>query len=174
VRIRFALTGALAALVAVLALTAGTATAADPATSLTTPVAGTTNTGSALSGVATITGFALNSAGQLVANGTITGTLTDATGAVTNLTDTTFSTIVTPAASGPGCQILDLTLGPLNLNLLGLVVTLNQVHLNITAVPGPGNLLGNLLCSVTHLLDSGNTGGLQSLLNILNGLLGGL
>jgi hypothetical protein len=78
------------------------------------------------------------------------------------------------AGSGPGCQILDLTLGPLNLNLLGLVVTLNQVHLNITAVPGPGNLLGNLLCSVTHLLDSGNTAGLQSLLNILNGLLGGL
>jgi hypothetical protein len=54
------------------------------------------------------------------------------------------------------------------------VVTLNQVHLNITAVPGPGNLLGNLLCSVTHLLDGGNTAGLQSLLNILNGLLGGL
>jgi len=113
-RIRFALTGALVALVAALALTAGTATAARPATSLTTPVAGTTNTGSALSGVATITGFALNSAGQLVANGTITGTLTDAAGAVTNLTDTTFSTIVTPAATGPGCQILDLTLGPLN------------------------------------------------------------
>jgi hypothetical protein len=44
------------------------------------------------------------------------------------------------AGSGPGCQILDLTLGPLNLNLLGLVVTLNQVHSNITAVRGPGNL----------------------------------
>jgi hypothetical protein len=173
-RIRLALSGALVALLAVLAFTAGTAAAAPRSTSLTTPVAGTTNTGGTLSGVATITSFALNSAGQLVANGTITGTLTDAVGTVTNLAGTTFSTIVTPAASGPGCQVLDLTLGPLNLNLLGLVVTLNQVHLNITAVPGPGNLLGNLLCSVTHLLDNGNTAGLQNLLNVLNGILGGL
>ena len=127
-------------------------------------------------GVATITSFALNSAGQLVANGTITGTLTDAAGAVTDLAGTTFSTIVTPAASGSGCQVLDLTLGPLNLKPLGLVVTLNQVHLNLTSVPGPGNLLGNLLCSVTHLLDNtgGGTAALQNLLNVLNGLLAGL
>lgn len=39
------------------------------------------------------------------------------------------------------------------LNLLGLVVNLNQVHLNITARPGAGNLLDNLLCAVTGLLD---------------------
>jgi hypothetical protein len=43
------------------------------------------------------------------------------------------------------CEILDLTLGPLDLNLLGLVVHLDTVHLNITAVPGAGNMLGNLL-----------------------------
>ncbi len=55
------------------------------------------------------------------------------------------------------CEILDLVLGPLDLNLLGLVVHLDTVHLNITAVPGPGNLLGNLLCAVAGLLD--NTGG---------------
>jgi hypothetical protein len=172
-RMRFALSGVLAALVATLALAAGTATAAPSTPALTMPVAGTTQTGGTLSGVATITSFALNSAGQLVANGTITGTLTDAAGAVTNITNTVFSTIVTPSASGPGCQILDLTLGPLNLNLLGLVVTLNQVHLNITAVPGAGNLLGNLLCGVAHLLDGPNAG-LQNLLNVLNGLLGGV
>ena len=78
-----------------------------------------------------------------------------------------------PSASGPGCQILDLTLGPLNLNVLGLVVTLNQVHLNITAVPGPAILLGNLLCGVAHLLDGPNAG-LQNLINTLNRLLAGL
>ena len=175
-RIRFALAGVLVALTAVLAVTAATASAAPTRSALATPVTGTTATGGALSGVATITGFALNSAGQLVANGTLTGTLTDAAGAVTTLTNEVFSTVVTPAASGPGCQVLDLTLGPLNLNLLGLVVTLNQVHLNITAQPGPGNLLGNLLCSVTHLLDNpaGSTGGLQNLLAVLNRLLAGL
>jgi hypothetical protein len=71
------------------------------------------------------------------------------------------------------CQILDLTLGPLDLNLLGLVVHLDRVHLNITAVSGPGNLLGNLLCAVAHLLDSNASGtALARLLNRIFGLLG--
>jgi hypothetical protein len=45
------------------------------------------------------------------------------------------------------CQILDLVLGPLHLNLLGLIVDLNQLHLKITADPN-GGLLGSLLCSL--------------------------
>ena len=45
-------------------------------------------------------------------------------------------------------------LGPLHLDLLGLVIDLNQVILNITAEPGPGNLLGNLLCAIVGLLDN--------------------
>src|SRR5919199_2114596 len=51
-------------------------------------------------------------------------------------------------APGP-CQVLDLVLGPLHLNLLGLIVDLNQVHLQITAAPGEG-VLGDLLCSLTN------------------------
>jgi opacity protein-like surface antigen len=51
------------------------------------------------------------------------------------------------AAPGP-CKILDLVLGPIHLNLLGLVVDLNQVHLQITAAPGEG-VLGDALCSLT-------------------------
>ena len=46
-----------------------------------------------------------------------------------------------------------LVLGPLDLNLLGLRIQLSRVVLNITAEPGPGNLLGNLLCAITGLLD---------------------
>jgi hypothetical protein len=86
----------------------------------------------------------------------------------------------TTAAAAPtgSCQILDLTLGPLHLDLLGLVVDLNQVHLRITAEQGSGNLLGNLLCSVAHLLDNTGTGGLsgllQSITNLLNQILGQL
>ena len=45
------------------------------------------------------------------------------------------------------CNVLNLTLGPLDLNLLGLRVQLNQVVLNITAIPG-GGLLGDLLCGL--------------------------
>src|SRR4051812_35542213 len=37
------------------------------------------------------------------------------------------------AAAAGSCSILDLTLGPLPLDLLGLVVDLNQIHLTITA-----------------------------------------
>jgi len=59
----------------------------------------------------------------------------------------------TPA--GADCPILHLMLGPINLNLLGLVVDTSAICLDIDAQPGPGNLLGNLLCGVSHLLDGG-------------------
>ena len=80
---------------------------------------------------------------------------------------------VTNAGTKKVCQILNLTLGPLHLNLLGLVVNLNQVHLRITAVSGPGNLLGNLLCAVAHLLDgSAPVAKKAALLNDVVGTLG--
>jgi hypothetical protein len=70
------------------------------------------------------------------------------------------------------CSILNLHLGTLNLNLLGLVVHLNPVHLTITAVPGAGNLLGNLLCRITALLNGpGHLGRIATLLNKVLGLL---
>lgn len=76
------------------------------------------------------------------------------------------------------CPILNLTLGPLDLNLLGLMVHLNQVVLNVTAQGGQGNLLGNLLCAVANLLNGPNHGALTNTLNqivnILNGVLAGL
>jgi hypothetical protein len=80
------------------------------------------------------------------------------------------------------CPILHLELGPLDLNLLGLRVQLNQVVLDITAIPGPGNLLGNLLCAIAGLLDgfdlSGALGDLlrnliDALIRLLQGLGGG-
>jgi hypothetical protein len=77
--------------------------------------------------------------------------------------------VATQAAS---CPILFLVLGPLDLNLLGLRVELNQVRLNITAVPGPGNLLGNLLCAVAGLLDGVNLNSrLQQIADLLNAIL---
>jgi hypothetical protein len=80
---------------------------------------------------------------------------------------------VVRAANANVCQILNLTLGPLHLNLLGLVVDLNRVHLRITAVRGPGNLLGNLLCAVANLLNGSAPAAAQtSLLNDLIGMLG--
>jgi hypothetical protein len=80
----------------------------------------------------------------------------------------------TTSSARATCQILHLVLGPLDLNLLGLKVHLDRVVLDITAESGSGNLLGNLLCAVAHLLDSGNTGGLTQLVNLLNQILGSL
>ena len=51
------------------------------------------------------------------------------------------------ASQAPTCPVLALTLGPLDLNLLGLVVELNRVRLTITAIRG-GGLLGDLFCGL--------------------------
>lgn len=174
-KLRLALPCALVALIGALSLMAATATAA-PSTPAVGPISiSPAQSGGVLNGVFTLTNFATNDAGQLVANGTFTGTAV-VNGVTQTLTNAVVSTVVNGAPTSGACQVLDLTLGPLHLDLLGLVVDLNQVHLNITAQPGPGNLLGNLLCSVTHLLD--NTGAsntaIQSLLNQLNAILAGL
>lgn len=60
-----------------------------------------------------------------------------------------FSVPVTAVASqaAPTCNVLDLVLGPLNVNLLGLFVDLNRVHLTITANP-TGGVLGSLFCGL--------------------------
>jgi hypothetical protein len=52
-----------------------------------------------------------------------------------------------PAQVGEICTILDLTLGPLDLNLLGLMIHLDRIHLLITAQRG-GGILGDLLCGL--------------------------
>lgn len=118
--------------------------------------------------VLNVTSFA-NQGGTLTALGTVTTTLTNTlTGAVQTVTQSVAVPVNLLSSTG-SCQILDLVLGPISLNLLGLVVTTNQIHLNITAQSGPGNLLGNLLCAVANLLN--NNGPLASLTNLLNNLL---
>ncbi|WP_458188949.1 hypothetical protein [Haladaptatus sp. NG-WS-4] len=69
------------------------------------------------------------------------------------------------------CSILDLDLGPIHLDLLGLVVDLQEVNLDITAETGESKLLGNLLCAVAGLLDPSTGGSLSDLLDMLGGLL---
>jgi hypothetical protein len=58
------------------------------------------------------------------------------------------------AQAAPSCRVLNLILGPLDLNLLGLVVELYgpnrraPVTLTITSFPGQG-VLGDLFCSLS-------------------------
>jgi hypothetical protein len=171
-RLKLPLFAAFAAVLTACTVFAATAAAAPPASSTITAPITAVQSGGTLNGVFQITGFTVNQAGQLVANGVFNGTAV-VNGVTQTLTNVATSSVVTNQAAGGGCQVLDLVLGPLHLDLLGLVVDLNQVHLNITAQPGPGNLLGNLLCAVTHLLDgTGSGNALTNLLNLLNGLLG--
>ena len=146
-------------------------TAAPQVGPLTVPIVGTAGTDA----VATITSFQLVD-GVLTAVGTITGKVatTDVAGTtiVTDVVNAAFTAPVTILEQAGTCRILDLDLGPIHLDLLGLVVDLSEVHLDITAVPGPGNLLGNLLCAVAHLLDQGNTNAVQNLVDVLNRILG--
>lgn len=127
--------------------------------------------------------------GKTYAVGTLTGKLGSSKVDKTNVAiptkvqkSTTSSSSMDPRAAS--CSVLHLVLGPVNLNLLGLVVTLgggtlaNQpIVLDITAVPGAGNLLGNLLCDVSNLLNGSGTTALTpsltaGLLNLVNNLLG--
>jgi hypothetical protein len=79
----------------------------------------------------------------------------------------TVSDVSVSGTSAGACDILNLDLGPIHLDLLGLVVDLDDceggpVEVDITAEPGSGKLLGNLLCGVSHLLD-GNGNGIVAL-----------
>lgn len=150
-------TSAVAALALTAALVMPATTQAAPQLSI--PVAGTAVGGGAFSGVFTLTSFAVHD-GQVVALGTMSGVLTNAAGIVGSV----FTTVALPAQVGAAsCDILHLELGPVTLDLLGLQVDLSRIVLDITAQTGAGNLLGNLLCAVTGLLD--NPGGLTRLLN---------
>jgi hypothetical protein len=182
--VRFSRTAIVSVLItAMVALFAGTgiataAPAAPAAAPVSAPVTGTFP--DALGGTGTATGTFtptefIADGDNLLAKGIADLTLTDSAGQQVG----TASPEITLPVAAPGgtagiqasCQILDLVLGPLDLDLLGLVVHLNQVHLNITAESGPGNLLGNLLCAIAGLLDGVPSPDLQALANLINAII---
>jgi hypothetical protein len=134
------------------------------------PISGTVdNAAGTLTGTFAITRFVTQNGG-LMAVGTLTATITDETG---NILRTIIQQAALPVSALNGtCEILHLELGPLDLDLLGLVVHLDRIVLDITAQSGAGNLLGNLLCGIAGLLDSG--GALSQLTRLLDQLLGAL
>jgi hypothetical protein len=139
--------------------------------SLAIPVVNTTPA-AAFNGTLTLRRF-VPTADGVAAVGTLTGVVTPVVGAPTAIVRNVTVPVAVSQAIGiaqAACPILHLDLGPLFLDVLGLQVDLSQVLLDIGAEPGAGNLLGNLLCAVTGLLDS--PGGLARLLNQILGILG--
>jgi len=123
---------------------------------------------------------------QLVATGNIGGH-TFTTPVTLALAEADAPAGTAAAVAAPAVPILDLSLGPIHLNLLGLKVDTSKICLDIAAQPGNGNLLGNLLAGVANLLNGGTplgtilgnlnaNGTLNQLLtgitNLLNGALG--
>ncbi|TLS37226.1 hypothetical protein [Pseudalkalibacillus caeni] len=111
----------------------------------------------------------------------VPATLTEATDSETAQAASLMDATQQQAQAEAECDILNLDLGPIFLDLLGLQLDLSEINLDLTAVPGSGNLLGNLLCQVAGLLDDNGllsgvldqvSGLLDSLLGQINSLLG--
>jgi hypothetical protein len=96
--------------------------------------------------------------GDLIDPAALTGALTDIlNGVLDQIAAQNLATVT--GVSGSTTNILNLAIGPVNLNLLGLEVALDNceggpVTVDITAESGPGRLLGNLLGNLSRLLDS--------------------
>lgn len=156
------------------------------------PVSSTSGSANAFKGTMDVLGFTSDGAGGVFAIASLTGTLTNAAGVAQQVAGAvavvpvntaasgtargfggTATQALAPAAAAASCAILHLDLGPLHLTLLGLNVDLNEVVLDITATPGPGNLLGNLLCAITNLLNGINLNAIlgNALATLLNNLL---
>lgn len=148
------------------------------ANSKTVNITGTANGAQVFTGTFTVTRFT-HKGNQLLAEGTLKGTLTKPSSGDAHhaaVPQEINQQVTMPARIAKGtCEILSLQLGPLDLDLLGLRVQLSQVNLDITAEPGSGNLLGNLLCAVAKLLDGpGVANAIGRIVNLLNQILNAL
>ena len=97
--------------------------------------------------------FRTNRLGQLVVDGVLNGTVTLTNGTTQQITDLLFRGIRALLQPGGNCTILTLDIGRIELNVLGLKVNIAPIEIDITGVTGPGQLLGNLLCALSRLLD---------------------
>ena len=154
-----------------------------PSAKLRSAISGATESGNRVTGSFTPLSFSKHN-GHVRARGIFNGVIHKADGTTKtftairhvrvksiNGTRATNSKEATRAAQRASCDILHLVLAPLDLDLLGLQVHLDRVVLNVVAVSGAGNLLGNLLCAVTGLLDGGLGGQLGQLVDLLNKIL---
>jgi hypothetical protein len=121
-------------------------------------------------------------------NNTLNGVLARVVG-VLNAADLTVSSVlvsalppalqtllnpVLVAPAGSSAPVLDLVIAsqdgtspPVDVDLLGLVVTTSNIDAHLSAVTGDGQVLGNLLYNVANLANPNGSGGLLALLNAL-------
>lgn len=161
---------AMAAMLAAMIAFPGSAGAQVP-TRVVVPVTGTLSDGGTFEGRIINPDVSYESATDtLLISGLLRGRATQSDGTTERIRQE-FTTRLSVSQQQEECEILDLDIGRINLDLLGLVVNIAPIHINVTAVPGAGNLLGNLLCALVGLLDDLSG---PDLADFLDGLLGAL
>jgi hypothetical protein len=192
------LTRIAAAAVLVTAMTVPASAQTDAAPAVTLPVEGRFGIGGEFTGTATVNKFELRN-NSIVAIGFVRGTLrrgnrivgTAVAGEVTwpvrlrvnNAAIATKMDAAAPARVMPAhyvlaqaepCPVLQIGLGSIDVNLLGVNVSLPPIALNLSGDESAP--LGGLVCQVLDLLGNvvGLVGLLNSILGLITGLLGGL
>jgi len=153
--------------------------------SLQLPVAGTVGGGGGtFSGTFILKQFAVRN-GVVVAIGIVRGTVTSAAGIV--LGTALVAPVELPVTVGPrpaaaagspallqqSCPVLNVALGAINIDLLGVQVALIPIEIDLTATSEAAtDALGRLICTVLETV--GNVTGLANALNQLLAVLGGM
>jgi hypothetical protein len=140
-RILIALTVAALAATGVIAAVGIAAAGSGP--SATVPVTGTAAGGLTFAGTMTVTGAAVQD-GQNVALGTISGTLQDAAG---NTVGSVTAVPVAATVAGDPCTLLSFSIGPIDINVIGIAVHIDPIGASVTL----SGLLGNILCPLLGL-----------------------
>ncbi len=113
-------------------------------------------------GDAKLLGNLLGAVSTLINFQGVEAALNNALGTVVNLVNSVDLTLP-PELVGSGVfdtgteavtPVLDVFVAPVSLDLLGLVVTTNPIHLTITAHSGDGLILGNVVTALAHLFDN--------------------
>jgi hypothetical protein len=130
------------------------------------PMLGTGPGGAAFAGLFTARAFVVED-GWLVAQGTLTGMVIDATGQVIGPVDQVMSLRMIPGLAT--CQVLQLDSEPRDLNLPGINVRLSRTPMEIKAPESSASPLRTLLCQIASLIDMPPVDP-QSLAELLNRL----
>lgn len=114
-----------------------------------------------VNGVFTIQRF-VHEGAQILAVGKVTATTSNTEGNLQNFVTQARLPVLPTTAPGDVCSTLHLELGPLDVDLRGVRLHLDQIAIDITAQtvditaqPGSDNEVANQLCSIGGLLDGG-------------------
>ncbi len=115
-----------------------------------TPVRGQLATGGTFAGQLTLHAVALDTQGQLIATGTLSGTAAPAPGVAITLPRSAFTTLAALLDPPGDCLTIVVDLAPLVLPPLDQEVALVPIMLSLRDAPEEEHLLHSTLCTLAH------------------------